>query len=213
MSPPATRPRSRAAQPVGWSFPALFHAADAGWILLTESGTDASFCACHLAPDSVGGLYHIAFPKAGEGTKGWTNRFGPEPRYTLPWTMPWRVFVLGATPAEIATATLVTDLAPPSQIPDASWIKPGRAAWAWWSYPDGPATAEHFNAFSDFAARMGWEYTLFDAGWWTPGLSTISTHARAEGVAPLAWLFASDFYDAHKRAQNSMRCKLPAWSA
>ena len=196
--PPNSRQRA-----VGWAFPALFHVQDADtWVLLTESGTDGSYCACHLSPDSSGGLYHIAFPMADETTQGYTNQFGPEPRYTLPWTMPWRVIVMSQLPGNIATETFVTDLAPPSRIADTSWIKPGRASWAWWSYPDGPAAAKLFNEFSDFAAKMGWEYTLFDAGWWTPGLKPIASHALAEKVMPLAWLHAADFYDAQKRVKK-----------
>jgi hypothetical protein len=199
---PGDRPPVSRGKPEGWAFPALFQIPEAGWVLLTESGTDESFCACHLRPDSSGGLYHLAFPLADEGTRGVTNQFGPEPRSTLPWTMPWRVFVLGQNAGEIALATLVTDLAPPSQIADTSWIRPGRASWAWWSYPEGPATAELFNQFSDFAERMGWEYTMFDAGWWTPGLPTIAAHALAGGVTPLAWNFAGDYYDADKRRRK-----------
>jgi hypothetical protein len=147
-------------------------------------------------------VYRIAFPLADETTRGYTNQFGPEPRYTLPWTMPWRVIVLGKSVGDIATETLVTDLSAPSRIADTSWIKPGRASWAWWSYPDGPATAKLFNQFSDFAAKMGWEYTLFDAGWWTPGLKPIAAHALAEGVMPLAWNYAGDFYDSKKRSDK-----------
>lgn len=197
---PGERPPNSRAKAVGWAFPVLFHVPDAAaWLLLTESGNDESYCACHLDPDSSGGHYRIAFPLANETTKHWTNRFGPEPRCTLPWTMPWRVIVLGESPADIATSTLVTDLAPASAIADTSWIKPGRASWAWWAYPDGPNTEKLFNEFTDFAARMGWEYTLFDAGWWTPGLERISQHARAKGIAPLAWMHAGDFYDPGKR--------------
>jgi hypothetical protein len=59
-----------------------------------------------------------------------------------------------------------------------------------------------FNQFSDFAAKMGWEYTLFDAGWWNPGLKPIAQHALAENVLPLAWLSAADFYDQDKRAKK-----------
>ena len=199
VSPGDPPPRSRA-KPVGWAFPALFHVPAAkSWVLLTESGTDQTYCACHLGPDSSGGLYCIAFPFADEKTKGTANSVGPEPRFPLPWTMPWRVMVLGASPADIATATLVTDLAPPSRIADTSWIRPGRASWAWWSYPDGPSTAARFNEFSDFAAKMGWEYTLFDAGWWEPGLAKIASYAISKGVTPMAWSFASDFYDSKKR--------------
>lgn len=202
VSPGDPPPDSRQ-KAVGWAFPALFHVPDADtWVLLTESGTDGSYCACHLKPDSSNGLYRVAFPLADETTHGYTNKFGPEPRYTLPWTMPWRVLVLGKTAGDIALETLVTDLAPPSQIADTSWIKPGRASWAWWSYPDGPATAERFNEFTDFAAKMGWEYTLFDAGWWTPGLTAISRHALSKGVTPLAWLFATDFYYPERSAKK-----------
>jgi len=198
VSPGDPPPNSRA-KAVGWAFPALFNVPDASaWVLLTEAGTDESYCACHLNPDCSNGVYQIAFPLADETTKGYTNKFSPEPRYTLPWTMPWRVMVLGKSAGDIATATLVTDLSAPSRIADTSWIKPGRASWAWWSYPEGPATEKLFNEFTDFAAKMGWEYTLFDAGWWKPGLKPIASYALSKGVMPLAWLFATDFYDATK---------------
>ena len=100
-------------------------------------------------------IYRIAFPLADETTRGYTNKFGPEPRSTLPWTMPWRVMVLGKSAGDIATATLVTDLSAPSRIADTSWIKPGRASWAWWSYPDGPATEELFDEFHRFRRENG----------------------------------------------------------
>jgi alpha-glucosidase len=202
VSPGEPPPDSRA-KAVGWGFPALFHVPDADtWALLTESGTDESYCGCHLGPDSSNGLYRIAFPASDQGTRGWTNQFGPEPQYTLPWTMPWRVILLGKSAGDIAMSTLVTDLAPPSRIADTSWIKPGRASWAWWAYPDGPKTPELFNEFTDFAAKMGWEYTLFDAGWQRAGLKRISGYAQSKGIAPLAWFFASDFYDSEKRAKK-----------
>ena len=201
VSPGEPPPNSRA-RAVGWAFPALWHIPNSAWVLLTESGTDESFCACHLEPGSPGGVYHIAFPMADEATRGVINKNGPEPRSTLPWTMPWRIFVLGETAGDIALSSLVTDLAPPSRISDTSWIHPGRASWAWWSYPQGPVTPQLFNQFSDFAARMGWEYTLFDAGWWNVGLPEIAAHARSENLSPLAWCFASDFYDPLQREKK-----------
>jgi len=202
VSPGDAPPHSRG-KPLGWGFPALFEVPSASaWVLITESGTDAAFCGCHLAPDSSNGVYRIAFPFANEVTKRQSFQVGPEPRSTLPWIMPWRVIVLGKTAGDIALATLVTDLAPPSRIKDATWIKPGRASWAWWAYPDGPATAQRFNEFTDFGARMGWEYTLFDAGWWTPGITNIARHAISNGVAPLAWMGAGDFYSAQRRERR-----------
>lgn len=200
---PGDRPPNSRAKAVGWGFPALFHVPDVDtWALLTESGTDESYCGCHLAPDSSGGLYSIAFPLADQSTKGWTNKFAPEPRYSFPWTMPWRVIVLGKTAGDIAMSSLVTDLAAPSRLADTSWIKPGRASWAWWAYPSGPDTTNLFNSFTDFAAKMGWEYTLFDAGWWKAGLKNISDYAHTKGVVPLAWCFATDFYDPETRVKK-----------
>ncbi|HWQ93414.1 MAG TPA: glycoside hydrolase family 97 catalytic domain-containing protein, partial [Clostridia bacterium] len=192
---PGTPPPKSRAKPLGWSFPALFHTPGAdAWMLLTESGTDETYCACHLGPDSSGGLYRMAFPDEQEATKGQKYQTGTEPRFTLPWTLPWRVIVLGKSAGDIALSTLVTDLAPPSKIEDTSWIRPGRASWSWWAYPDGPNTASLFNKFTDLAADMGWEYTLFDAGWWDVGLRPLADYARRRGVAPLAWTSASDFY-------------------
>ena len=150
MCRPAIRHLSRGGRPVGWAFPALFNVPDASaWILITEAGTDESYCACHLNPDCAGGVYQIAFPLADETTKGYTNKFGPEPRHTLPWATPWRVVVMSPNAGGIALETLVTDLSAPSRIADTSWIKPGRALWGWWSFPDGPATEEMFNQFTD----------------------------------------------------------------
>jgi alpha-glucosidase len=195
VSPGDPPPNSRA-KAVGWAFPVLFKIPDADtWVLLTEAGTDESYCACHLAPNCAGGVYQIAFPLANETTQGYTNKFGPEPRFTLPWAMPWRVMVLGKSAGDIATATLVTDLSAPSRIADTSWIKPGRASWAWWSYGDQPATQQRFDEFTDFAAKMGWEYTLFDAGWWKPKLKPVANHALEKHVMPLAWNHAADFYE------------------
>jgi hypothetical protein len=200
---PGDPPPDSRAKAVGWAFPALFKVPDASaWVLLTEAGTDESYCACHLNPDCSGGVYRIAFPLADETTRGYTNKFGPQPRYTLPWTMPWRVMVMGKSAGDIATETLVTDLSAPSRIADTSWIKPGRASWGWWSYPNGPATTELFNKFTDFAARMGWEYTLFDAGWWKPGLKPIASYAISNGVIPLAWSYAAGYYDATNRIKQ-----------
>src|SRR5579872_3067775 len=85
VSPGDMPPDSRQ-KAVGWAFPALFNVPGARvWLLLTESGTDESYCACHFDPDSSGGLYQIAFPRADETTRGYTNQFGPQPRRALPW--------------------------------------------------------------------------------------------------------------------------------
>ncbi|HEY4414627.1 MAG TPA: glycoside hydrolase family 97 catalytic domain-containing protein, partial [Verrucomicrobiae bacterium] len=71
-----------------------------------------------------------------------------------------------------------------------------------WAYPEGPSDAKMFNTFTDFAKKMGWEYTLFDAGWWNPGLKNIAEYAKSQGIQPLAWNYAGDFYDATNRTHK-----------
>ncbi|HTH49670.1 MAG TPA: glycoside hydrolase family 97 catalytic domain-containing protein [Candidatus Limnocylindria bacterium] len=192
---PRDVPHSLRAKAIGWAFPVLLHSPSARtWVLLSETGTDANYCATHLTTADAAGVLQIAFPSAEEGTSGIRSLYGPEPRWTTPWTMPWRVLVLGDTASEIPMASLVTDLAEPARVADTGWIHTGRSSWSWWSYPEGPNTPAIYDAFSDFAARMGWEYTLFDGGWWEAGLKAIESHARTRGLQSIAWSSASDFY-------------------
>ena len=57
---------------------------------------------------------------------------------TLPWATPWRVIIVGTTPAGVVESTLVENLSPPSVVADTSWIKPGRVSWSWLFDPPSP---------------------------------------------------------------------------
>lgn len=199
VSPGDPPPHSRE-KPIGWAFPALFRipSADA-WILITEVSSLDPYPACHLAPDSKDSIYRIAFPRKNERDleKGADE---PEPpHHRFPWTLPWRAVLLAEDAAEIATSTLVTDLAPPSRLTDVSWIKPGRASWAWWSFPEGPFDAEVFHQFTNFSADLGWEYTLFDANWWDPGIEPLVRQATGRKVGAMMWTHARDYETPAKR--------------
>jgi len=203
-------PASRGGATRGWNFPALFEVPSAkSWLLLTESGTDESYCACHLAADSKNGVYQIEFPFADERTRGVPPREGTAPRHELPWTMPWRVMVLGDTAGDILTSTLVTDLAPPSKLADTSWIHPGRASWSWWAHPESQTPEERTGLYASYlraGAAMGWEYSLLDAGWNAADMTTLTKLAADNHVALQVWAHAADFHDAGKR-----RAKLDEW--
>jgi len=191
-------PSSRGGATRGWYFPALFQVAGA-WALITESGTGANYCGCHLAPDSTGGVYRVAFPFEDEKTRGVSFPEGTRPRHTLPWTLPWRVIVLGDTAGQILTSTLVTDLAPPLEIADTSWIKPGRASWSWWAHPEGQNGTELYARYIGEAAARGWEYSLLDAGWWKADFPQLAALAKEKNVKLLAWSHANSFYDKSRR--------------
>jgi alpha-glucosidase len=174
------------ARPDGWAFPALFKTPAGRWLLLTESALDDGYCGSHLAQDASGGIYRIRFPDPKEGLG--IGRV--EPESTLPWTLPWRVVIVGDQAGRILESDLVSDLAPPSTIANTSWVKPGRAAWSWWSKSDSPKHAEDLNAFTDLAAEMGWEYALVDANWnfmQTGTIEDVVAHAKTKNVGLLFW--------------------------
>ena len=100
---------------------------------------------------------------------------GSAVRARAPHASPWRVIMIGDAPGRLIESTLLLNLNEPNAIRHPSWIKPGKAAWDWWSgqlasgvsFKPGmnDATMKHYL---DFASEMGLEYMLIDAGWYTP---------------------------------------------
>jgi alpha-glucosidase len=175
-----------APRPDGWAYPALFHSPAGPWLLISESGFDGNYGGTHLGAASPGGLYRVAFPDPKEGM----GVGAAPPTATIPWTLPWRVVVIGDSAGDIIESDLVTDLSPATRLKDTSWIKPGRAAWSWWAESESPKHAERLNAFTDLAAEMGWEYSLVDANWnvmQTGTIEQVIAHARAKNVGLLLW--------------------------
>ncbi len=78
----------------------------------------------------------------------------------------WRVVMLGNRPGDLIASNLVGNLNPAPQ-GDFSWVKPGKAAWDWWSGPLAGMKADMaaYRRFIDFAAASGFPYYLIDAGW------------------------------------------------
>jgi alpha-glucosidase len=171
----------------GWAFPMLFCTADRSrWGLVTEAGLDESYCGSHLAQNAPDGVYRIQFPDPAEAE----GLGDAEPSWTLPWTTPWRVIVLGDSPGDIVESTLVTDVSPPAAVKDTSWIKPGRASWSWLFDHDSPQDCAKLKAWVDLAAEMGWEYSLVDANWTIMKNGTIHdliAYANSKGVGLLMW--------------------------
>jgi alpha-glucosidase len=177
---------TKAPEPAGWSFPGLFKTPAGSWLLITEAALDETYCGARLAAEAPDGVYRVRFPEPGEGM----GVGEVDPTSTLPWTMPWRVVIIGDAAGRVVDSTLVEDLSPPSRITDTSWIKPGRVSWSWWSESDSPKHAEALNRFVDLAAEMGWEYSLVDANWdrmQTGRIEDVLAHARDKGVGLLFW--------------------------
>ncbi|NWG12905.1 MAG: glycoside hydrolase family 97 protein [Acidobacteria bacterium] len=123
-----------------------------------------------------------------------------------PKTTPWRVLMVGEHPgALIENNYLILNLSEPCALKDTAWIRPGKAAWDWWSgsfarnvdFTPGMNTAT-MKHYIDFAAEHRLEYMLVDAGWATwqdilhplppVDIAAIINHARAKGVKVLLWV-------------------------
>ncbi len=84
---------------------------------------------------------------------------------------PWRVIMIADRPETLIENQLVQQLASPSRIGDGSWIRPGKAAWAWWSgikaagVPNAGFNNPTYRHYVDFAGRFGLPYFVIDWGW------------------------------------------------
>jgi alpha-glucosidase len=127
-----------------------------------------------------------------------------------PKATPWRLLMIAPTPGRlIETNYLVLNLNPPCAIADTSWIKPGKAAWDWWTaglaknvpFTPGMNTATWLH-YIDFAASHRFEYVMIDCGWypwaaegnniltWVPevNMPEILARAKAKGLKVMLWV-------------------------
>jgi hypothetical protein len=170
----------------GWAFPALFHT-NGLWVLITEAGLDTHNYAAHLQPDPTDGLYRVRLPEEPE-TYGVAPQAASIP---LPWVSTWRVVIVGETPGAIVESNLVNNLSAPNSLADTSWIKPGRAAWSWWSDMESPSDFKKQQTYINLAHDLHWEYSLVDLGWdrMTNGgdITQLAAYAKQKGVGLILW--------------------------
>ncbi|MBE1561504.1 hypothetical protein H4W81_004283 [Nonomuraea africana] len=159
-----------AAEPVHYGYPSLFQVGES-WLLVTEADLDSGYAGSRLAFD--GTAFRLDLPD-------------PYVTAASPLRTPWRTAVIGDL-ASIVESDLVTSLAAPSRVADTSWIRPGAAAWSWWS--DGPSTRdlEAQRRWVDFAAEQGWPYVLADAGWNKEWMPSLISYAAQKGVGVFLW--------------------------
>ncbi len=174
----------------GWVFPALFRTSVGGsdtWLLVSETGLRRNYCGSRLLAARRSSEYFIDFP----GTLETSNGGAVTPESTLPWTTPWRLVVVGDLQT-ITESTLGTDLAdPPVKGFKTTAPGPGRASWSWPLLGDDNTVVKVQKRFIDYAAEMGWEYTLVDAGWdrqiGYDGLKELVEYGRPKNVKILIW--------------------------
>lgn len=120
-------------------------------------------------------------------------------------TYPWRIVGIAAKDADLITNQLVYLLAKPSQVPDTSWIKPGKVAWDWYNanniygvdFKSGINT-QTYKYYIDFASQYGIEYVILDEGWYKLGnllelapeinVEELVAYGRTKNVGIILWV-------------------------
>lgn len=114
---------------------------------------------------------------------------------------PWRVTLIANDLNSLVNSDLIRNLCPRpvAELEKASWIKPGRAAWNWWSTPTLIYDQQH--QWVDWAKQLGFEYYMIDAGWtrWQKGnmnawdcLTEVVSYAKSVGVDIWIWLHSRE---------------------
>lgn len=178
-----------AAEPIRYGYPSLFQI-DGTWLLITESDLAGTYAGSRLRLD--GNAFRLDLPD-------------PYTTAASPLVTPWRTVIIGDL-ATIVESDLVTSLAEPSRVDDLSWVKPGAAAWSWWS--DGPSTRDidAQKRWVDYAASQGWPYILADAGWNKEWMPDLISYAASQDVG--VWLWS---HWQHVDTELEHREKLALW--
>ena len=120
-------------------------------------------------------------------------------------TYPWRLFGIVDRDADLLTNQLVWLLAKPSQLPDTSWIKPGKVAWDWWNFNNiydvdfkAGVNTQTYKYYIDFAAKYGLQYIILDEGWYKLGnvlevvpdinMEELTAYAKDKNVGIILWV-------------------------
>lgn len=188
----------------GYVFPALFRIGSDGWVLISETGTDGGYPACHFSDYDAERGYTVAFPMPEEG-----NGFGSATAaMALPGATPWRTITVGATLKPIVETTVPYDVVEPKYEASQKY-EPGRYTWSWLIWQDKATNYADQIKFIDLAAAMGYEYTLVDALWdkqiGRDKIEQLSRYAQSKGVSLLLWYNSNGYQnDAPQGPKNCM---------
>ena len=168
----------------GFTFPCLFKT-PAGWLLLSEAGTDGGYVGCRLL-NAGGSNYKIGFPQEGE-----MNGFGTtSAAVSLPCETPWRTITLGTTLAPIVETTVTNDVVRPKYQASKEYVY-GKGSWSWIIGMDPSCNFDEQKRYIDFSAAMGWRSVLVDALWDVQigyeKMAELARYGRERGVGLFLW--------------------------
>ncbi|WP_276482368.1 glycoside hydrolase family 97 protein [Paraflavitalea pollutisoli] len=179
---------------VGFTFPALFRIGSNGWVLLSETGVNGSYCGAKLSEGNAAGLYSIAFPEPGEN-----NGLGSvTPGMAFPAETPWRTITLGTDLKPIVETTIAFDLVKPLMEPSIPYTY-GRSVWSWILWQDGSINYNDQLKYIDLAATMGYEFSLVD-NWWDTRIGRekveeLAAYAKSKNVSLMMWYNSNGYWN------------------
>jgi Glycoside hydrolase 97. len=187
----------------GYVFPALFRNGDKGWVLISETGVNGSYCGGRLI-GNADGSYRLAFPMPEEIGGNGTSTVG----LAIPGCTPWRTITVARDLKPIVETTVAWDVVEPQY--EASQVyEPSRGSWSWILKMDSNTTYPVQLQYVDFSAAMGWETILVDALWDTQigreNMEKIAAYAKEKGVRLFVWYNSNGYWnDAPQGPRNIM---------
>ena len=189
-------PTGRNGEGAGYTFPCLFHVPGDGWVLISETGVDGSYCASHIEA-SGDNAYCIAFPQQEE-----IHGVGSaQPGIALPSATPWRTITVGNSLKPIVETTIPFDVVEPR----CSSSKPftyGRGTWSWIIGINAASEYDVQRAYIDFAAAMGYESVLIDACWdesiGYKRVEELARYAAGKNVGIFLWYNSNGYWNGGK---------------
>jgi hypothetical protein len=171
---------------LGYTFPALFHLGNAGWVLLSETGVTSRYAGTRLSEGNQEGLYTIAFPEKEENGGMGDNTVTSN----LPLITSWKTITVGETLKPIVETTSAYNGMKPVYTASQPY-KPGRSTWSWILWQDESCNYKDQQIFIDLAAEMGYEYILIDALWdkqiGYENMPSLIAYAQSKGVDVILW--------------------------
>lgn len=171
---------------LGYTFPALFHVGNDGWVLVSETGVSSHYAGTKLSEGTQDGLYTIAFPEKAENDGVGDATIAA----SIPSLTSWKTITVGETLKPIVETTSAYDNVRPLYEPTQVY-QPGRSTWSWILWQDASCNYKDQQTFIDLAATMGYEYILIDALWdkqiGYENMPSLIAYAQSKGVDVLLW--------------------------
>ncbi|WP_418123397.1 glycoside hydrolase family 97 catalytic domain-containing protein [Chryseobacterium sp. PTM-20240506] len=170
----------------GYVFPGLFHIGNEGWVLLSETGVNSTYCASHLETTAEKSLYKVAYPNISEN-----NGFGSTgAAVSLPGKTPWRTITVGNSLKPVVETTIPFDVVDPMYEPSQEY-QFGKSIWSWILWQDNSMNYDDQVKFIDLAAALKYQFILMDALWdkniGKDRMKELIQYAKSKNVGVLLW--------------------------